>query len=68
MAVFTVEPASKTSFVFSCMQTRLIGQYDWKWPITLSYVSKPLTTGGSVIDPKVKSEIFGLNVGQIIIF
>ena len=26
MAVITVEPVGKTSFVYSCMQARLIGQ------------------------------------------
>ena len=30
IAVITVEPADKTSFVYSCMQTRLKGQYNEK--------------------------------------
>ena len=28
--VITVEPAGKTSFVYRCMQTRLMGQYNGK--------------------------------------
>jgi len=30
LAVITVEPADKTSFVYNCMKTRLKGQYNWK--------------------------------------
>ena len=35
IAVVTVEPADKTSFVYNCMKTRLKGQYNGKWPISL---------------------------------
>ena len=44
IAVITVEPAHKTSLVYSCMQTRLKAQYNGKWPINLVCVSKPLIT------------------------
>ena len=30
LAVIAVEPAGKTSFVYSCMQARLLGQNDRK--------------------------------------
>ena len=30
IAVITVEPADKISFVYNCMQTRLRGQYNGK--------------------------------------
>ena len=40
----TVEPASKAIFVLGCIQTRLMGQYNGKWPISLVYKSKPLIT------------------------
>ena len=40
--VITVEPASKASLVSSCIETRLIGQCNGKWPISLVYGSKPL--------------------------
>ena len=30
IAVITVEPADKTSFVYNCMKTRLKGQYNGK--------------------------------------
>ena len=44
IAVITVEPACKASFVLGCIQTRLMGQYNGKWPISLVYMSKPLMT------------------------
>ena len=44
IAVITVEPAGNTSFVYTCMQTRLKGQYNGKWPIRLVCVSKLLIT------------------------
>ena len=44
IAVITVEPADKIPFVYNCMQTRLRGQYNGKWPITLVCVSRPLVT------------------------
>ena len=44
IAVITVEPAEKISFVYNCMQTRLRGQYNGKWPISLVCVSRPLVT------------------------
>ena len=44
IAVITVEPAGKASFVLGCIQTRLMGQYNGKWPISLVYMSKPLIT------------------------
>ena len=40
----TIEPAGKASFVYSCMQTRLLAKYSDKWPISLVCVSKPLMT------------------------
>ena len=33
IAVITVEPVGEASFVYSCMQTRLMAQYNGKWPI-----------------------------------
>ena len=44
IAVITVEPAGKASFVLGCIQTRLMGQYNAKWPISLVYMWKPLIT------------------------
>ena len=44
IAVITVEPADKISFVYNCMHTRLRGQYNGKCPISLVYVSRPLVT------------------------
>ena len=44
IAVITVEPADKISFVYNCMQTRLRGRYNGKWPISLVCVSRPLVT------------------------
>ena len=52
IAVITVEPADKTSFVYSCIQTRLTGQYNGKWPISLVCVSKPLITFITAIELK----------------
>ena len=43
-AFVTVEPSGKASFVYSYMQTKLNGQYNGKWPISLACVSKPLIT------------------------
>ena len=45
VAVIKVEPAgTEASLVCSCMQTRLVGQYNGKQPVGLVYVSKPLIT------------------------
>ena len=44
IAVITVEPADKISFVYNCMQTSLRGQYNGKWTISLVCVSRPLVT------------------------
>jgi len=35
IAAVTVEPAGKTTFVYSCTQRRLMGQYNEKQPISL---------------------------------
>ena len=43
-AAITDEPAGKGFFVYSCMQTRLMAQYNGIWPISLVYMSKPLIT------------------------
>ena len=40
IVVITVEPTGKVSFLYSCVPTRLIGQYNGKQPISLVYVSK----------------------------
>ena len=50
IAVITVEPADKISFVYNFMQTRLRGQYNGKWPISLVCVSRPLVTVIAAID------------------
>ena len=50
IAVITVEPAGKASCVYSCMQTRLMDQYNAKSPISLVYGSKPLVTVIRAID------------------
>ena len=50
IAVITVEPADKISFVYNWMQTRLRGQYNGKWPISLVCVSRPLVTVITAID------------------
>ena len=42
-AVITVEPAGKTSFVYSCTYTRPMSKYNGESPISLVYVSKPHT-------------------------
>ena len=42
MVVITVELTSKASFVYNCMPTKLMGQYNAKWHISLIYVSKPV--------------------------
>lgn len=42
MAVITVKPEGEASIVYSCMQRKLIGQYNKKITISLVYVSKPL--------------------------
>ena len=44
IAVITVEPAHKISFVYNCMETRLRAEYNGKWPISLVCVSRPLVT------------------------
>jgi len=44
IAVITVEPADKISFVYNCMQSRLRGQYNGKSPISLVCASRPLVT------------------------
>ena len=49
IAVITVEPADKISFVYNCMQTRLRGQYNGKWPISLVCVLTPLVTAITAI-------------------
>ena len=42
--IVAVAPTGKASFVYSYVQTRLMGQYNGKWPISLVYVLKPLIT------------------------
>ena len=44
VAFSAVEPTGKASLVFSCMLTRLMGQYIGKWPISLVSVTTPLIT------------------------
>ena len=44
IAVIAVAPTGKASFVYSYAQTRLMGQYNGKWPLSLVYVLKPLIT------------------------
>ena len=39
IAVVTVEPADKIYFGYNCMPTRLRGQYNGNWPISLVYMS-----------------------------
>ena len=56
IAVITVEPADKSSFVYNCMQTRLRGQYNGKWPISLACVSRPLVTVITAIGSKSREE------------
>ena len=41
----------KISFVYNCMHTRLRGQYNGKWPISLVYVSRSLVTVITAIVP-----------------
>ena len=57
MAVITVDPADKTSFVYSCMQTRLMGQYNGNRPISLVCVSKPLITVVTAIADQLCSSV-----------
>ena len=56
IAVIAVEPADKISFVYNCMQPRLRGQYNGKWPITLVCVSRPLVTVITAIEGTVRLE------------
>ena len=42
--IVAVAPKGKASFVYSYVQTRLMGQYNGKWPISVVYVLKPLIT------------------------
>ena len=54
IAVFAVAPTGKAPFVYSYVQTRLMGQYNGKRPISLDYMLKLLITairaiGGDVI-------------------
>ena len=44
IAVITVVPMGKASFVYSYVQRRLMGQYNGKLPFSLVYVLKPLIT------------------------
>ena len=44
IAVIAVAPTGKASFVYSYVQTRLMDQYNAKWPLSLVYVIKPLIT------------------------
>lgn len=44
IAVITLEPEGKASFGYSCMQTRLMDQYNRKWPISFVSDSKRLIT------------------------
>ena len=44
IAVIAVEPTGKAFFVYSYVKTRLMGQYNGKWPLSLVYVLKPLIT------------------------
>ena len=55
IAVITVEPADKISFVYNCMQTRLRGQYNGKWPISFVCVSRPLVTVITAIKPVIST-------------
>ena len=58
LAVIAVEPAGKTSFVYSCMQARLLGQHNGKWhisDISLVFVSQPLTAVITVMDTFISS-------------
>ena len=45
----TLEPAGKASFVYSCMQTRLIAQYNGKWPVSHVCVSTLLMSATTAI-------------------
>lgn len=33
--IITLEPIGKASFIYNCMQTRLMGHYNGKWPIII---------------------------------
>ena len=54
IAINTVEPAGQPSFLYNCMQTRLMDQYKGKWPISLVCVSKPMITEITAIDVRKK--------------
>ena len=41
-----------------CMGTRLIGQYNAKWLFSLVYVSKPLITKITAIEPSFRTNCF----------
>ena len=66
IAVITVEPADKISFVYNCMQTRLRGQYNGKWPISFVCVSRPLVTVITAIEEGLTREPSSLGLTVII--
>ena len=52
-----VEPAGKTSLLSICILTKLTRQYNGKWPISLSSVSKPLITVVTAVNTSLKRSV-----------
>ena len=67
IAVITAEPADKFSFVYNCMHTRLRGQYNGKWLISLAYVSRPLVTVITAINDALQVHFPGFD-NQVLSF
>ena len=54
------------SSVYNCMQTRLRGQYNGKWPISLVCVSRPLVTIITAIEEGLTPETSSLGLTVIV--
>ena len=65
IAVIAVAPTGKASFVYSYEQTRLMGQYNRKCPLSLVYVLKPLITPIRAITGKPNSFHCGSEIQQM---
>jgi len=54
IAVIAIAPMRKALCVYSYVQTRLMGQCNGKWPISLLYVLKPLITAIRAVAENLK--------------
>ena len=65
VAVITVEPADKLSFVYNFMQTRLMRQYNGKLPISLVLVSRPLVTVITAVQEDATTTLTNRNMERL---